>query len=118
MAEAVAVTAAASGVSVGGGTGGRGGAAEPVDPAWAGSTPVVAAAVGPGIIVGVDGAAAEPDLNGSGYVEGHGGAEAPDPVGTASGPPPAVAAASSARVATDPAEAPECQILRHLWWGG
>ena len=122
---AVAVAAAASGVSVGGGPGGRGGGAgapEPVDPAWAGSTPVVATAVGPGIIVGVDGATAEPDLDGSGCVEGHGGAKALDPVGTASGPPPAVAAAASdasfrvgghgsrggARV-PDPAT---------LWWGG
>ena len=41
-----------------------------MDPAWVGSTPVVAAAVGPDIIVGVDGAAAEPDLDGSGCVEG------------------------------------------------
>ncbi|XP_066323194.1 uncharacterized protein [Miscanthus floridulus] len=95
---AVAVAAAASGGGVDGGAGGRGGGAgapEPVDPAWAGSTPVVAAAVGPGIMIGVDGATAEPDLDGSGCVEGRGGAEAPDPAGTALGPLPAVAAAAS-----------------------
>ncbi|CAD6248019.1 unnamed protein product [Miscanthus lutarioriparius] len=81
---AVAVAAAASGVSVGGGPGGRGGGAgapEPVDPAWAGSTPMVATAVGP-------------DLDGSGCVEGRGGAEAPDLAGTALGPPPAASDAS------------------------
>ena len=70
MAEAVAVTAAASGVGAGGGAGGSGVAAEPVDPAWAGSTPVVAAAEWPGTNVGVDGVAAEPDLDGSVCVEG------------------------------------------------
>jgi len=50
-AEAVAVAAAAPGVGFRGGAGGRGGSAGPVDPAWAGSTPAVAAAVVPDIIV-------------------------------------------------------------------
>ncbi|XP_066392663.1 uncharacterized protein [Miscanthus floridulus] len=89
-AVAVAVTVAASGVSVGGGAGGRGGA---VEPARAGSTPVVAAAVVPDIIVGVDVVAAEPDLDGCGSVEGRGGAEASDLVGMGSDPPSAAVAA-------------------------
>ncbi|XP_066316668.1 predicted GPI-anchored protein 23 [Miscanthus floridulus] len=95
-AEAAAVATAASlGVGVRGGAGGRRGGAEPVDPAWARSTPAVAAAVAPDIIIGVHGAVAEADLDDTGCVEGRGDTETPDPSGTATGPPQAVTAAAS-----------------------